>query len=162
MKHLLLAVGLSLASVAAAHAAGTANSFITPQTPNRGIQSFVQGTDVAGTYKTVYTGGANGSVCNALWATNNDGSATHLITVQVVSGGNKFGGMAITSVLSAGFANATPPQSLMSTANWPGLPVDQNGNPNLFLANGDTLQATYATALTSTDQINLEAMCWDY
>lgn len=154
-------VGL-LAAACGAKAATTPNTFVTAQTPNRGIVQFLQGTDVAGTYKTIYTASANGSKCRALWSTNNDPSATHLLTVQIVNGGVKYGGMAITSVLSAGFANATPAQNLISAGNWPGLPLDSDGNPYIFLASGDTLQATFATAITSTDVINIVANCDDY
>jgi len=146
-----------------AHAAVTGNSFITPQTPNRGSTTFVQGTDSPGTYKVIYTGAANGSSCKAMFSTNNDASATHLLTVQIVVGGaTKVGGMSITTVSSAGFANATPAQNIMSPANWPGLPLDSDGNPFFFLASGDTVSATFATALTATDQINIYAKCDDY
>ena len=56
-------------------------SVITPQVVNRAIVQFLQGTDVAGTYKTLYTAGANGSRCVALQSTNTDGSATQVLDV---------------------------------------------------------------------------------
>ena len=161
LKRVLLALALALVP-AAAYAAVTANSFVTPQTPNRGVQQFLQGTDSAGTYKTVYTAGSNGSRCYALWATNNDPSATHLLTVQIVSSTVKYGGVAVTSVVNAGFANGTPAQNLMAATLWPGLPVDQYGNPYIQLISGDTLQATFATSLTTSDVINLVAVCSDF
>lgn len=140
----------------------TPNSIVTPQTPNRGVVQFLQGTDSAGTYKTIYTAGANGSKVYGLWSNNNDASATHLITVQIVNAGVKYGGVAITSVVNAGFANAAPAQNLLSPANWPGLPLDNLGNPYLLLVSGDTLQATFATALTATDVLNIVAVAADY
>ncbi len=155
----LLLVGLF--SLAPALAAVTPNSPVTPQTPNRGIVQFLQGTDAAGTYKTLYTAGANGSICNGMWATTND-STTHLITVQIVNSAVKYGGMSITSVASMGFANAAPALNLMSPANWPGLPVDANNNPYIYLVSGDTIQATFATALTSTDVLNIVTFCADF
>lgn len=162
-----LLVGLALAFLPGlALAAVAVNSIVTPQTPKDGLVQFLQGTDSAGTYKTLYTGNttgnAAGSVCRAVVETNNDASATHLITIQVVNGGVKYGGTAFTTVSSDGFANATPPKNVMDPTIWPGLPRDSDGNPFLFLANGDTLQATFATALTSTDLINLYAVCADY
>ena len=162
MKKLLLSLLASVLFASQAMAAVTANSIVTAQTPNRGIQSFVQGTDSPGTYKTVYTAGANGSKISALLMTNNDASATHLVTCQIVNGGNKYGGAALTTVVSAGFVSATPPQSLLTPAIWPGLPIDGNGNPYLTLISGDTLQCTFATALTSTDQINIISVNSDY
>lgn len=161
MKRSLLVFALC-GLISPAHAAVTANSAVTAQTPNRGIVQFLQGTDTAGTYKTLYTAGANGSVCNALWETNNDPSATHLVTVQIVNTAVKYGGTAVTTAHSDGFASAVPPQNFMSTTNWPGLPLDTAGNPYLQLVSGDTVQATFATNLTASDLINLVIFCADY
>lgn len=151
-----------IATVIGVGAAVTPNSIITAQIPNRGIVQFLQGTDAAGTYKTLYTAGINGSKCFGMYETNNDGSATHLVTVQVVNGGVRYGGMAITTASNDGFANAAPAKALMSNTNWPGLPIDGNGNPTIYLVSGDTLQATFATALTSSDLINIYVSCVDF
>jgi hypothetical protein len=144
------------------YAATTPNSIITAQTPNRGIVQFLQGTDTAGTYKTLYTGAAAGSRCVGMYETNNDGTATHLVTVQIVNTSVKYGGMAITTAVNDGFANGAPAKALMSPTNWPGLPLDQYGNPYIILVSGDTIQATFATALTSTDLINIYVSCVDF
>jgi hypothetical protein len=167
MMRKIIVLTLALAALIALPArdalpAVTANSIVTAQTPNRGIVQFLQGTDTAGTYKTLYTAGANGSMCFGMWSTNNDAGATHLITVQIVNSAVKYGGTALTSVSSAGFANAVPAQNLMSAANWPGLPVDSNSNPYMVLASGDTIQATFATALTASDVLNIVTFCVDY
>lgn len=162
MKRFLLGLALLAAFAINAVAATTPNSIVTAQVPSRGIVQFLQGTDTAGTYKTLYTAGSNGSKCNAMWSTNNDGTTTHLITVQVVNSAVKYGGVAVTSVLSAGFANATPAQNLMVSSLWPGLPLDSDGNPFIELNTGDTLQATFATALTTSDLINIVANCVDF
>jgi hypothetical protein len=161
MKRLFLAALLFLCA-APAFAAVTANSVVTPQTPNRGIAQFLQGTDTAGTYKTLYTGATNGSKCSALWETNNDGSATHLVTVEIVNSAVKYGGVAVTSAVNDGYANAVPAKNLMSATAWPGLPLDSDGNPFFFLASGDTLQATFATALTASTKISLVTVCADF
>lgn len=161
MKKTALALALALLC-GTAEAATTPNSVVTAQTPNRGVVQFLQGTDTAGTYKTLYTAGANGSKCFGMWSTNNDAAATHLITVQIVNTSVKYGGVALTSVESAGFVSGVPAQSLMTAAVWPGLPVDSDGNAYLMLASGDTLQATYATNLTSSDLINISLTCSDF
>lgn len=160
-RKLLSAIGL-IALAAGLIGAVTPNSFVSPQTPNRGIVQFLQGTDSAGTYKTLYSAGTNGSRCYGIWETNNDASATHLVTLQLVNSAVKYGGMAITTAESDGFANATPAKNLISSTNWPGLPVDQYGNPYIQLVSGDTLQATFATNLTSSDLINIVAVCADF
>jgi hypothetical protein len=97
-----------------------------------------------------------------MWSTNNDASATHLLTVQIVNTAIKYGGMSITSVINAGFATATPAQNLMLSTVWAGLPIDGNGNPFLLLASGDTIQATFATALTASDVINIVTECVNF
>jgi hypothetical protein len=162
----IIALTLALAALVvlprSALPAVTANSIVTAQTPNRGIVQFLQGTDTAGTYKTLYTAGANGSMCFGMWSTNNDPSATHVITVQIVNAAVKYGGVSLLSVVNAGFATAVPAQNLMAPANWPGLPVDSNSNPYIVLASGDTIQATFATALTASDVLNIVAFCVDY
>lgn len=159
MKKLLFLIAVAALFVGAT----SPNSFVTPQTPNRGIVQFLQGTDSAGTYKTLYTAGSNGSRCYGMWMTTSETSATHLVTVQLISGGVKYGGVSLSTVTSAGFANGAPPQSLMLSNNWPGLPQDQYGNFYLQLISGDTIQATFATALqTSGAVINIVTSCSDF
>jgi hypothetical protein len=159
MKRLVFAL-LALFIVSHAEAATTPNSVVTAQTPNRGVVQFLTA-DSATVYKTLYTAGANGSMCFGMWSTNSD-AATHLITVQLVAGAIKEGGMSITTVANAGFANAVPAQNLTSPANWPGLPTDSNGNPFILLASGDTLQATFTTAVTASAAVNIVVSCVDY
>lgn len=149
-------------SVASSQASVTANSVITPQTPNRGVVQFLQGTDSAGTYKTLYTAGANGSKIVGLSMNNNDAGATHLVTCQIVNSTVKYGGVALTSTSSAGFVSGTNGQNLLSATLFPGGFTDANGNYALILVSGDTLQCTFATALTSTDVLNVIATAMDY
>lgn len=162
IKKLGLVAALFLMLFGSAEAATTANSVITAQTPNRGIVQFLQGTDSAATYKTLYTASANGSKIVGLFTNNNDASATHLVTCQIVNGGVKYGGIAITSVVNAGFANSTPAQNMLSPTTWPGLPLDSDGNPYLYLVSGDTLQCTFATSLTASDWVDVIAVAADF
>ena len=154
----LIALGQTVSSFAAVTATPV---FV--QTPNRGIVQFLQGTDSAGTYKTLYTGGSNGSKCTGMYITSNDSTA-HLVTIQLVNGGVKYGGTAIsTGTTTPGYASGAGAINAMSSANWPGLPLDSDGNPYFYLAGtGDTIQATFATSLTSSDFINIVAICADF
>jgi hypothetical protein len=139
------------------------------QTPKLGSTTFVQGTDAAGTYKTVIAGGANGTKVTAIWVTMNDGTATHLVTVQLSTSSsahcspqsNCLGGAAITIPLSSGFANAASAVHVLSS--WPGLPTDSDGNPYIYLGTTvQTIEATYATALTVSTQISVVAVVADF
>jgi hypothetical protein len=146
-------------------AAVTPNSVVTMQAINRGQVQFLQGTDAAGTYKTIYTAGANGSRCVGLEVNNNDGTAIHLVTIQRVNGAVKFGGVALNTVLSAGFINGVPSQLIIKVpSSNPGLwflPDDSDGNSYIQMITGDSLQATYATALTTATVINILTYCGD-
>jgi len=155
----------------AAWAAVTQNSWVTVQTPKNGTQTFVQGTDAAGTYKTLYTGGTNGTKVKAIWVTSNDASAQHLVTVQVSTStsahcspqSNCVGGVAVTIPANSGFGSNVPAVNMMSVTNWPGLPVDSDGNPFIYLAgSSQTLEATFATALTASDQIAITVIAEDF
>lgn len=159
----LIYTALLLLVCAPAFAATTPNSYITAQTPKINVVQFLQGTDSAGTYKTVYTGSANGSKIVALWMNNNDPSATHLVTCQVVRSAVFYGGVAITSVVNAGYANAALPQNMMIPTLWPGLPLDSDGNPFIYLSSAsDSIQCTFATAITATDAVNVGAVGYDF
>lgn len=163
IKQLIRAlVVLLIVASCAAHAATTPNSFVAPQTPTRGVVQFLQGTDSAGTYKTLYTAGSNGSRCYGMWLTTNDATA-HLMTIQIVNGGVKYGGLSIsTGTTTPGFATGVGALNLLAASTWPGLPIDQYGNAYIQMVSGDTIQATFATALTSTDLINIVASCADF
>jgi len=168
--HRRLFAGAIAASVllTPAYSATTPNSAILPQTPNTNATSYIQGTDAAGTYKTIYTGGTNGSKIVGIYVTSNDGSASHLVTIQYSTSSSShcgsstcFGGTAVTIASNAGFANGTPPVNML--ANWPGLPLDAAGNPYIFLpSNSTTLEATFATALTTSDQVNIVVVAADF
>lgn len=160
-----MALGVALATMyppTMLRAAVTATP-VFPQLPGLGLQNFIQGTDTAGTFKAVYTGGTNGSKCVGLIASSTDGSAAHLITIQLKRTATSYTVMAATVAASAGNANGVPPQPLMGPGLWTGLPTDSDGNPFIYLAtSADSIQATYATALTAATQVNVIAVCSDF
>ena len=152
----------ALCALAQANAATTPNSVVSPQTPNRGIVQFLQGTDAPLTFKTIYTAGANGSRCYGMTSNNSDGSVGHSLITTVTNGGINYGGAAITTTTNAGLVAANPPQAMLTPAVWPGLAVDTYGNPYIQLISGDTLRAEYATALTAAAAINIIVTCNDF
>lgn len=143
-------------------AAGIPNSFITPQTPNLGLVRFVQGTDAAGTFKTAYTAGANGSKCFSSLLVHNDQTVTHQILIQVTRSAVPFIVATYTTVIGLAANINGPSVNLMATANWSGLPGDNNGNGFFELNSGDILQMTFVTALSAADIINIAVQCGDY
>lgn len=140
---------------------GTPNSPVFAQTPNRGVLQFTH-SSTATTYATAYTAGAKGSKIMGISMNNNDGSATHLVTCQIFNATVAYGGVALTSTESAGFASGTNGQSLLSATLFPGGFTDANGNYALLLVNGDTLQCTFATTITSSDVLNILVTAVDF
>lgn len=140
----------------------TPNSIVTVQTPKMSVLQFSTA-DTAGTNKTLATGNANGTKIGALYANSNDTGAAHLLTLQLQRSGVNFGGVAANIPVSAGFTNGNPPVNLMSTAVWPGLPVDSDGNPFLWLQSTlDLLVATYATAIGAGFVVNVHGVGGDF
>lgn len=176
MRNRIVALAFALWLLAAQFSPLLAAYSTTPvfvQTPKLATVAFIQGTDAAGTYKTVYAGAANGpgSKILGIWVTSNDGSASHLVTIQISTSAsahcspqsNCVGGVAVTIPISSGFANGVPAINMLSPTYWPGLPVDSDGNPYLFLsATTQTIEATYATALTASTQIAITVVAAEF
>ena len=108
------------------------------------------------------TANANATIVKGMFITSNHPSAAHLVTCQIVNGGVKYGLVALTSVSSAGYVSGTNPQNLFSQALIPGLALDSDANPYLFLITGDTLQCTFATALTAAAWLDIIVIAADF
>lgn len=154
-------VCVCLLALAPAFGTTTPNSFVTPQTPNRGIANFVQGSDSPGVYKVLYTAGANGSRCYAAWVANLDGVARQAL-LTLFSGSTPVGGVVIATVPVAGNTVGAPVQPLMTPTLWPGLPVDQYGNSYIQLVSGDTLKAAFNPSLSTSATMTFYVSCSDF
>jgi hypothetical protein len=163
MRKILALLALLVASPALAQT--TPNSYMALQKIAPSAQKFIQGTDTAGTYKTIYIGGTNGSICFNLIAMSNDQTTPHLVSIRYTTAS-----AATFDICSATVAPAVPaiganlfgPAVGVFVTNFCPLPISQAGNAYIQLKAGDTLQATFTTALTATDQINLIAQCGDF
>lgn len=143
----------------------TPNSIITPQTPKITPQNFVQGTDSAGTYKTLFTAGTDGSKITGIVASSTDGSATHVLTLVLTRSATDYIIGSYTIPINSGTSGSAVNVDLLNggPANLiVGLPVDNDGQKYLFLESGDTLRATFATALTSSTRINIITIGADF
>lgn len=128
------------------------------QTPKVTPQNFVQGTDSAGTYKTIFTAGSDGSKVTAINVTTDDGSATHVLTLALTRSATDYIIGSYTLPINSGTDGSTVgvnmlnggPNTLITA-----LPTDNDGQKYLFLESGDTLRMTFATALTAAKRINV-------
>ena len=155
----ILAFVLALLVASPAWAVVT-NTPVFPQTPKNTQTCFIQGTDTAGTYKTIYTGGSNGSKIIAIWSGTND-DVSHLATVRVststsnhcATNGTCGSGVAVTLAASSGYAASTPVANMVASTVWPGLPYDSDGNAMMYLSdNTQTIEATFATAFSTAGE----------
>ena len=138
----------------------TANSLVSPQTPNRDVVRFVGTTDAAGVAKSLSVAGANGSDVNALYVTN--GATAHAVSVLILNSATTYTANVVTVAVNSGQNGTALPVNMLSPAVWPGLPFDGNGNPFLRLEPGDTLELSYATAQGTADTIYAFATRSDY
>jgi hypothetical protein len=135
-----------------------ANNVITAQQLGRAAVRFVQGTDAAGTPKSVYVAnaansGTLGSQVKGLYAVSSDATSAHAVTLLLANGSGTTELVTVSVPANSGNASGTPPVSLMAAAVWPGLPVDSNGNPFQNLQSGDTLMAQFATTLAASSTL---------
>lgn len=129
-----------------------------PQTPKCTPQNFVQGTDSAGTYKTLFTAGTNGSKVTSVIAATDDGSATHLLTLVLTRSATDYYIGSYTIPVSSGTSGTANNVDLLSggpSGTIIGLSIDNDGQKYLFMESGDTLRLTFATALTAGKRIDV-------
>lgn len=159
MKKLLLVSAFAFGLISSANAAVTTNAIVSAQTPKEGHYQFTSASSTA-TYQTVYTAGSNGSKCFAATVTNTDISATHVVTLSLNDGTNTIQLAGITTVSPS--ATTLPVSQNIWAGAVVGLPVDGNANSFVYLNSGDTLKAQFATAITSSDFVNVIAICQDF
>jgi len=154
-----------ISGVAACTASGQPFSCCTGSGTGSGCTTTAASTDAAPTWVTVYTGGSTGpgSKVTGLYLTSTDATA-HVVTCVLNKNGARAGGVAITtSTTKPGFASAVPAINLFSANNWPGLPIDSDGNPFVYLSgSSDKIDCRFATALTSGTLIGVTALGADF
>lgn len=167
-----LLVALELASVPA-WAAVTANSLVSPQTPNRGIAQVLNATgailiaannaSVANSvvaYTCATTAGAATKI-NAMWAGSTDTVARD-VQILLVNTSKVYVIATVTVAIGAGTVAGTPMVNLLSAANAPGLPVDSDGNPYLTCVSGDTIVVGTLVAPTANKAITVITNAADF
>lgn len=143
----------------------TANSIVTPQKPRCEVQNFVQGTDTAGTLKTIFTPdavAANGAKVTAVILSTDDGTAAHDVGIFLTRSGTDYLLGTVNVPINAGNSASVPGVSGLDVAIIPGLPIDNDGQAYLLLEDGDLLKATFATALTAGKRINAVVIGADF
>jgi hypothetical protein len=113
-------------------------------------------------YKTIFTAGGNGSKVFALFAASSDTSA-RVLQVAITNSGTNYPLCTVNVPASSGTSSSgSTPVNLLSTATIPGIPIDSDGNPFLYLISGDTLTVSALTTVTSADAITVHAVAADF
>lgn len=114
------------------------------------------------TLKTIATGSADGTKISAINVTSND-TAARDVTFGITTGGTFYPLGTITIPVTAGQIAATAAVSLLDLTKVPGLPIDSDGNPYIFLSSAsDTLQAKVLVTVTAAKEIDIVAQGSDW
>jgi len=146
-------------------AAGTANSIVTPQTPNI-LKCSLSSASGINAFVTCYTGAANGSDCNGISVTSTD-TVSHNITMQIQ---DSFGNVYYQITQTVGIAAGEPPVSgggpavpFITPSVLVGLPIDRNGNQFIRLISGYVIKfAVSYTSISSGQYVEIYGVCSDY
>lgn len=131
-----------------------------PQTPKNGNVQILPAD--ASALKTIYTGGANGSKIVALFVTSSD-TAARDVTWGITLGGVFYPLGTVTIPITAGQVNSAAAVNLLDVTKTPGLPLDSDGNPYVFLASASyTLQIKSLTTVTAAKELDVSAFGADW
>lgn len=132
---------------------------IYPQINSAGFISI--GNADASSNKTIYIGGVNGSQVTQINASNNDVTARD-VQLSILIAGTNFLLSTVTIPLSAGNTNAAPSVAFFRSTQIPGMSLDSNGNPFLYIPSGATLQAKTLTTVGANSSVFIIAQAGDY
>lgn len=114
------------------------------------------------TAKTVATGGSNGTKIVSLNLSSTDTSARDIQIVITRSGTSYILGT-VSVPIGAGNTSGAAAVDALRSGQVPGLPLDSDGNPFIFLADAsDTLQVIAPVTITSAKIVSAVAMGADF
>jgi hypothetical protein len=140
-------------------AAVTANSIVTTQTPKA---YKAQITNASGTTAVnLVTPGTNGTKVISVICSNTDTSAYN-VTFSVLRSSTTYLLDSVAIPASAGSSASVAPVSILNSTNIPGIPVDSDGNPYLFLEPTDTLQMANGATIAPGKAISCHTVAADF
>lgn len=125
---------------------------IYPQTLYNAVQTITAAETT--TIKALTTTQTNGLKVESIIVTSNDTSARDVCLYMTISATNYLL-IQVQIPITAGQVNTTPPVNLLAggvaglPGSFPGLPIDGNGNPYIYLPSGATLSVNAPVALTT-------------
>ena len=113
------------------------------------------------TKKTVATAGANGSKVIGL-SISSDDTAARVLQIWLTRAAVSYLLATIDIPALAGFDGIVPVVNAMNSTEWPGLPVDNDGQTYFFLESGDTLQIATTATITAAKTIYGKTIFGDF
>lgn len=132
---------------------------IYPQTVNVGVNTIAPADTQ--TYKTVATGGTNGTKIESLILSSTDTSARD-VTINITRSAVNYQLAVISVPITAGTVDTVPSVDVLRNSMIPGLAYDSNGNKYLYLKSGDTLTINAPVTITTAKQITAVASGGDF
>lgn len=116
----------------------------------------------ASTLKTIATGSVDGTKIVGLIVTSND-TAARDVTWGITRTSVFFPLGTVTIPITAGQVASAAAVNLLDLTKTPGLPIDSDGNPFVFLSDAsDTLQIKALTTVTTAKEIDVTAIGGDW
>jgi signal-transduction protein with cAMP-binding, CBS, and nucleotidyltransferase domain len=129
------------------------------QAPQLGVTTFAPGDTTA--YKTVFTGNTNGSKVVGLLVTSTD-TAARVMVAQINRAGANTNLCASNVAALSGTDGVTSVTNMMSSSLFPGLPLDNDGQPYFFLQSGDILQLQANSTITAAKNIYVTVVAGNF
>ena len=128
-------------------------------TPKCGLVQIVNAD--ASNQKTLVSAGANGSKIVSVMLSTDD-TSSRIIQLSIKRSSTNYILGSVTVATLAGTDGVTPAQPAFDLSLLRGLPVDNDGNPFIFLESGDELDIKSTTTVTSGKTVHAVAVYGDF
>lgn len=118
--------------------------------------------DSANTKKTIVTAGSNGSKVTAVTVSSTETANARVVQLWLTRSATSYLLASASVAVNSGFDGTVAAVNLLASYIWPGLPVDADGQPYIFLESGDTLQASITTQVAAGKEVDIVSVSGDF
>lgn len=127
------------------------------QTPKITPAAFTNA-DSANTKKTIATAGSDGSKVVGINITSTETANARVAQLWLTRSATSYLLGSINVPVNSGFDGTVAAVNAINQTIMPSLPIDNDGQPYLFLESGDTLQASFTTQIASGKEADVVAI----
>lgn len=110
---------------------------------------------------TICTAGADGTKVVSITVTSTD-TGSRILQIWLTRAATSFLLASFIIPTLSGTDGAAAVYNAMNSTQWPGLPIDNDGQRYFFLVSGDTLQASVTVAVTAAKEIDVTVVSGDF